>query len=284
MNVFLKLFVLVSVWWSVQAADPCECGLAKTSRRIVGGTEVQPPDHYPWMVALILKRNGALSQFCGASLISTQWLLSAAHCFAETGIKAAEVLAYLADHDLTTASELPSIGRTISKITFNPGYSSKTQDFDVSVLKLASPVTFSEYIRPVCMPSSSFNPVGKMATVTGWGRTTEGGSTATKLREVQVPILTKAQCQSAYSGTTVTVTDNMICAGIPQGGKDSCQGDSGGPLIYQCSSTRYVQTGVVSFGVGCARPGLPGFYANVGKLLAWIAANVEGSTLCGTSC
>ncbi|KAI7815141.1 Serine protease [Rhyzopertha dominica] len=100
----------------------------------------------------------------------------------------------------------------------------------------------------------------------------EGGTTAAPvLRHVEVEIIEQPTCASAYSWVN-TVTDGMVCAGVPDGGRDACQGDSGGPLVL---AENGVQVGVVSWGLGCARPNYPGVYTNVQYYLDWIAQNSQ---------
>ena len=91
------------------------------------------------------------------------------------------------------------------------------------------------------------------AFVAGWGHTQEGGPQARNLMEVSVPIVTNEQCEDAYPDRLVD--DTMVCAGLPQGGMDGCQGDSGGPFVVIDQKGHVKLAGVVSWGVGCARPG-----------------------------
>uniref|UniRef100_A0A3B3HLP0 Peptidase S1 domain-containing protein n=1 Tax=Oryzias latipes TaxID=8090 RepID=A0A3B3HLP0_ORYLA len=97
-------------------------------------------------------------------------------------------------------------------------------------------------------------------------------STSSTLQEVSVPIVSNTQCRDSYS----SLTSNMMCAGLTEGGKDSCQGDSGGPLVSK-NDTRWVQAGVVSFGYECAQPNFPGVYTRVSEYQTWISSQVRGS-------
>jgi secreted trypsin-like serine protease len=110
------------------------------------------------------------------------------------------------------------------------------------------------------------------ATVIGWGATIEGGSTTTLLRQVDVPIWRSDDCRRVYP----TLTSRQICAGKIEGGADSCQGDSGGALLVQVD-TALRQLGIVSFGIGCARPGVPGVYTDLRatEIKAWVDACVR---------
>ena len=91
------------------------------------------------------------------------------------------------------------------------------------------------------------------------------------LQYVKVPLMSNADCKKTGYGKD-QILDSMVCAGYPKGAKDSCQGDSGGPLIVPKSATddTAVIFGVVSFGIGCAKPNFPGVYARVVKFLDWI--------------
>ncbi|CAM4417355.1 unnamed protein product [Leuciscus chuanchicus] len=171
----------------------------------------------------------------------------------------------------TNADEV-SIG--VSSIIKHPNYVSSTNDNDITLLQLASPVNFTDFISPVCLASSNsvfFNRTSSW--VTGWGAIHSGTPLPSPqtLQEVDVPIVGNRQCKCLYSVSTIT--DNMICAGLLEGGKDSCQGDSGGPMVSKQGSV-WIQSGVVSFGIGCAEPNLPGVYARVSKYQNWINEHI----------
>uniref|UniRef100_A0A8C5ABV4 Peptidase S1 domain-containing protein n=1 Tax=Gadus morhua TaxID=8049 RepID=A0A8C5ABV4_GADMO len=156
--------------------------------------------------------------------------------------------------------------RTISRIVCHPDYSGSTNDNDICLLQLSSAVTFTDYIAPVCLAAdgSTFNS-GIINWVTGWGTTSPSPESADILQEVDLPIVGNRECDCSYG----RITNNMICAGLSAGGKDSCQGDSGGPLVVK-QGPQWVQSGVVSFGQGCALPKFPGVYARVSEYQAWI--------------
>jgi len=110
------------------------------------------------------------------------------------------------------------------------------------------------------------------ATVIGWGRTMEGGDTSAVLRQVEIPIVSNETCQQSYPNG---ITSNMMCAGREEGGRDSCQGDSGGPLMVRGSGQDWRQAGVVSFGIGCARPNFYGVYTRISQYLFWIDSQIN---------
>uniref|UniRef100_A0A8D3CPW2 Peptidase S1 domain-containing protein n=1 Tax=Scophthalmus maximus TaxID=52904 RepID=A0A8D3CPW2_SCOMX len=236
------------------------CGIAPLNTKIVGG-ESAPAGTWPWQVSL--HRN--LKHFCGGSLINKQWILTAAHCFYPS---TSGLVVYLG-RDSQQGLNLNEVSRTVSQVINHPAYNENTNNNDITLLRLSSPVDFSDYIRPVCLAAdnSSF-PSGTSCWVTGWGNTSSPPDT-NRLQEVRVPVVSQAQCQQSYS----SLTNNMICAGLTEGGKDSCQGDSGGPLVSRGVSS-WVQAGVVSFGSGCAEPNFPGVYTRVSQYQTWINSQI----------
>ncbi|XP_038143478.1 uncharacterized protein LOC119785109 isoform X3 [Cyprinodon tularosa] len=248
-----------------QAQKP-ECGYVGSRARIVGGQDATT-GRWPWQASL--QRVGG-SSFCGGSLISDQWVLTAAHCVG-SGIVTAEV--HLGVHSLSNPNANEVI-RGIDYFICHPDYDSSTLENDMCLLKLSSPVYFTDYIQPVCLASveSTFHD-GTTSWVTGFGDL-GNGMTPTILQEVELPIVGNNKC-SCYNQDFATITENMICAGFDLGGKDSCQGDSGGPLVVY-NGFVWVQAGVVSFGDRCAIPKRPGVYARVSQYEKWIHDSVTG--------
>lgn len=248
------------------------CGIAPLNDKIVGGEDA-PAGAWPWQVSL----HNTIGHFCGGSLITKEWVLSAAHCFSSSNTFGFTV--YLG-RESQQSLNFNEVSRTLSQIIRHPDYDNIPNDNDVALLKLSSPVEFTEYIRPVCLAAggSTFS-AGTTCWVTGWG-TIRGDGTPLpfpqRLQEVSVPVVSNTQCSASYSD----ITSNMICAGLDEGGKDSCQGDSGGPLVSKDGS-KWVLAGVVSFGKGCAEPGFPGVYARVSEYQSWINSQInsqDGST------
>ena len=240
---------------------------------IIGG-HMADPGEYPFQVALLFRSvpNRYNAQFCGGALIGLDRVLTAAHCVVDMPANQLDVLA--------GTNRLAPGGGTRVHVTakrVHPGYNPRTSGNDVAVLELATPVTASPTVDVETIPMVQegqfglWDP-GTMATVTGWGdRDRRDGSTnfPTNLYEVDVPILSNAQCSNAYGAAYLRT--KMMCAGdLNNGGEDSCQGDSGGPLFVPDGGSGWLQVGIVSFGVGCARRNFPGVYTRVARYRTFV--------------
>ncbi|XP_034072398.1 enteropeptidase-like [Gymnodraco acuticeps] len=237
------------------------CGRAPTKNRIVGGQNAAAGT-WPWVASIQV--NG--KHRCGGSLISAMWVLTAAHCISDRNMTVVLGL------ESMSVRNLNNVSKAIDKIIVHPMYNSFNLDNDMALLKLSSPVNFTDYIQPVCLASeNSTFYTGVNSWVVGFSFTSSGAKADT-LQEVRVPIVGNNECTCAHHD----LTDNMICAGLRAGANDSCQGDSGGPMMIKKGSD-WVQSGVVSFGEGCALPKFPGVYARVSNYEDWIK-NHTGSS------
>ncbi|POI27876.1 hypothetical protein CIB84_008375, partial [Bambusicola thoracicus] len=243
----------------------CDCGsrpAMQTASRIVGGTEASRGE-FPWQVSL--RENN--EHFCGAAILTEKWLVSAAHCFTEFQDPA--MWAAYAGTTSISGADSSAVKMGIARIIPHPSYNTDTADYDVAVLELKRPVTFTKYIQPVCLPHAGHHfPTNKKCLISGWGYLKEDFLVKPEfLQKATVKLLDQALCSSLYSHA---LTDRMLCAGYLEGKIDSCQGDSGGPLVCEEPSGKFFLAGIVSWGIGCAEARRPGVYTRVTKLRDWI--------------
>ncbi|XP_017759429.1 PREDICTED: trypsin-1-like [Eufriesea mexicana] len=250
---------------------PCKCGLTNTQRRIVGGVETQV-NQYPWMALMMFRGRF----YCGASVISSRYVLTAAHCVDRFDPNLMSVL--LLEHNRNSTTEAETQLFQVEKVIRHSGYSTNNYNNDIALVKLKDTIRFEGKMRPVCLPERAKTFAGLNGTVTGWGALAESGAISQTLQEVTVPILTNTECR-ATKYPARRITDNMLCAGYKEGSKDSCQGDSGGPL-HIVNDNAHEVIGIVSWGEGCARPGYPGVYSRVNRYLSWIERNTEDACYC----
>ncbi|KAJ7990031.1 hypothetical protein DPEC_G00310640 [Dallia pectoralis] len=260
----VMIFTFLSSCHSQQSSTVC--GTSALNSRIVGGQDGRTGS-WPWQASL--HKFG--SHFCGGSLINSEWVLTAAHCFSSSRTGNLDV--YLGRQNQQGPNP-NQVSRKVIKILRHPNYIGSTNNNDLCLLKLSSPVTFTNYIRPVCLaaPGSTFY-TGTTSWVTGWGTISSGGvplPSPQPLQEVSVPVVGNRKCNCNYGNT---ISGNMICAGLAVGGKDSCQGDSGGPMVNKLG-TRWIQSGIVSFGKSCALANYPGVYTRVSQYQNWINSQI----------
>ena len=255
-----------------------------TTAKIVGGITA-PAGKFPFQAALIFsgtpEGSEHFGQFCGGSLIAQNWVLTAAHCVPDT--EADEIEVYLGSNVLPSGGPNPpsagGVRSAVDGIIVHEAYDPATSDSDIALLHLTGPIPAQLRTAVAATPEHDKQyvvPLGD-AVVIGWGATREGGRTTPQLMRVWVDIQDSKLCEANYQEVipSLQITDNMLCAGLPEGGQDSCQGDSGGFLGAPLGNRDYVQLGVVSFGVGCARPKLFGVYTRVAKYSDWIKEQMD---------
>ncbi|NXT22967.1 GRAA protein, partial [Syrrhaptes paradoxus] len=233
---------------------------------IIGGHEVAP--HSRPFMALISGANG--KSICGGALIKENWVLTAAHCNVARG----KVI--LGAHSQKAKEREKQVFQIAKQIRY-PCYCSNCKENDIMLLQLQKRAKLNKAVQLIPLPTSDDDPKpGTTCTVAGWGQTNNHlRKVSDTLREVNITVISRQICNdnNHYKNNPV-ITDNMICAGAKNGGKDSCSGDSGGPL--RCNN---VMRGITAFGKAnkCGSVDGPGVYTRLTKqYLQWIRKTIGG--------
>ncbi|XP_063322600.1 prothrombin-like [Pelmatolapia mariae] len=255
--------------------------------RIVGGDDAEVGSA-PWQVMLYKRSPQEL--LCGASLISDQWILTAAHCILyppwNKNFTINDILVRLGKHNRAQFERNIEKIVAIDEIIVHPKYNWKENlNRDIALLHMRRPVIFTDKIHPICLPSKTVAKFlmseGFKGRVTGWGNLKESWNPAVRnlpsvLQQIHLPIVDQNICRSS---TSVKITDNMFCAGYKPDDNhrgDACEGDSGGPFVMKYpAENRWYQIGIVSWGEGCDRDGKYGFYTHLFRMTRWIGKVIE---------
>lgn len=205
-----------------------ECGISVASTtRLVGGIETIK-GKYPWLTALGYK-TPSIRFLCSGSLITNKHVLTSAHCITNN-------LSFvrLGAHNLSTV-EPGSLDVSISQSISHEEFDLKSTMNDIAIIVLDKSVRFTDRISTICLPTEpdlQQDFIGYSPFVAGWGAVQYQGPTSNVLQEIQVPVVSLAQCMESYKKVykTIKFNDRFICAG--NGLNDACQGDSGGPLMF----------------------------------------------------
>ncbi|KAL4717335.1 hypothetical protein ACJJTC_017222 [Scirpophaga incertulas] len=253
------------------------------------GGRITLPGEFPHMGAIGWKAvEGTWIFKCGGTLISSKFILTAAHCSkaSERDNEIADItpkIVRLGDKNIIDSFD-PNTGLiptdvNIIRIINHPDYKAPKKYNDISLFELKEKVSFTDYIQPACLYTGPGNIlIGRNATLTGWGVIeTVARTRSPELQAAVVDILDSKKCDELLKPSCnrhwCGMTDSQVCAGKLSGGVDACQGDSGGPLqmkIPTITGQVYHVVGVISFGKGCALPDLPGLYTRVSSFLDWI--------------
>ncbi|XP_070693289.1 coagulation factor IXa [Pempheris klunzingeri] len=259
----VKYNSLKTLWLSRDAKVPTE--EVERIHRIVSGTVVTPGE-IPWQVGLIAHPSGVL--FCGGSILSELWVVTAAHCLVEAQ---RSFFVRVGEHNIHI-NEGTEQDHDVLEQHMHPRYNTSLSlyNHDIALLYLKSPIAFSTTVRPICIGPRAFTEAlvkeSSPGTISGWGRTQFLGLPSDTLQKVVVPFIDRTECKVSSSAR---ITPSMFCAGYYDEAKDACQGDSGGPHANSIHDTWFL-TGIVSWGEECAKQGKYGVYTKVSLYYRWI--------------
>ncbi|XP_059053397.1 CLIP domain-containing serine protease HP8-like isoform X2 [Achroia grisella] len=264
------------------------CGI-QNEDKIVGGTQADIDEH-PWMVLLRYDKPNGWGFYCGGVLISSRYVMTAAHCVKGDDLPTNWRLSQVRLGEWNTSSSVDCVGDdcsgpvqdiSIEQTIAHEGYdpSDKDQQNDIALLRLSRNAQFNDFVKPICLPISNelrhSGFVGYDMEVAGWGKTESRSESDVKLK-VRVPVVSTNDCARVFSRVSREITNNQMCAGGVSG-QDSCRGDSGGPLMGKVAQvSNWIAFGVVSYGPSpCGTPGWPGVYTRVGAYMDWILSKLR---------
>ncbi|XP_067857489.1 tissue-type plasminogen activator [Heptranchias perlo] len=249
--------------------------------RILGGTSSDITSH-PWQAAIFIynRRSKDYSFLCGGSLIGSCWVLTAAHCFYNR-FKTREMKVIMG----RTFQQEQSVNDQVLEVEqyfVHKDYDNEdTHNHDIALIKLRSKsgrcVRITNHVRTVCLPQERQRLADwTECEISGYGKEKEYSAFYSKrLKEGNVRLFPANRCTTAHLQNR-TVTENMICAGDTRGKDDACKGDSGGPLVCE-NEGRMNLYGIISWGIGCGKPGMPGVYTKVTNYLDWIQSHMTSA-------
>ncbi|KAG1655212.1 Serine proteinase stubble [Nymphon striatum] len=272
------VFAVVLQLINAAAVFQQKCGVTNFRQgKVVGGSQANP-GQYPWVVSIRLQANALLNpvHFCGGVIIGRKWILTAAHCIAR--YKSSRFTIRVGSFYRSNDNDPLLEDFKVKKIILHPSYTYPNYYNDIAIMKLDRSITYKgSHVLPICLPPHESDYVGVNAIVAGWGWLDEDRNKLMQpntLHHVVLPVRDHATCQGFYTKRRITLLRTQLCAGFKEGGKDSCQGDSGGPLLWEENGQTYV-IGIVSAGIGCARPKLPGLYTKVSHYRTWILETID---------
>ncbi|CAG9862414.1 unnamed protein product [Phyllotreta striolata] len=261
----------------IESGLPENCGYRKDNQfaihdaiqaRVIGGGVAKKGD-YPWQAALKVKVKEKSAHWCGAIIISSKWVLTAAHCLQGYTKGAYVIVAGDYNTEETEGTEQQKyIDEFFIHEKFRKGHKLNN---DIALIKVkGSGFELNDHIQPICLADSSTNYNRDLnCTISGFGSVKSGVSAYSRnLLAAWIPVQSQDICKMPHVYGEA-VTDNMICAGSMEGGLDACDGDSGGPLacLDQGVFTLY---GITSWGQHCGYANKPGVYVKVGNYKEWI--------------
>jgi secreted trypsin-like serine protease len=263
---------------------------AAPGAKIIGGTPADSASDYPWQVALFSNKSNFFTTFyCGGTLLSERWIITAAHCadVSDTTYVAAGII----DLDKALSGEVAKVEQWY----IHPAFDSNTFNNDIALLKLEEPLKLAN-CGETCIAIDTVtadNEADLMfenatTIISGWGNrdNSEGADDYPTILHFAEVYITSCE-GTGYSDVDVypnyPITSNMFCAGTADFSRDTCQGDSGGPLVVFDTDQTPLLGGITSWGEGCAIANFPGVYTRLSMYKAWIDTTITDNCCAPTT-
>jgi len=265
-------YAVLSLILSTALAGSNECGIPGPSSRIVGGHEATP-GQWPWMAFFKIKGKRGFN-LCGASILSPDWVLTAAHCVGE--MRALDRYSItVGEHDYMKLGEKYEVEHDIKQIIVHPLFKGgRGNYYDIAMLRMTKPISFNSHVRPICLPNANDNHEGQKCHIAGWGVLNGDKDLTDKLMTVSSDVWSYKKCRVKWGEVQ---RDYQYCFG--NGVVGSCAGDSGGPIMCSGNDGRYRVVGLASFGpFKCDNPHTPSVFTRVSRYVPWIKDILSGGS------
>ncbi|CAF3879620.1 unnamed protein product [Rotaria sp. Silwood1] len=269
--------------------EPCKCGCPAISPQITSkivNDEAAIPHSWPWQLLLIVfTSQGIPRSYCGASLITTQHVLTAAHCVFGSSPRYIGVIARL--HLFNISSWSPRLAYMAERIYVHESYDDVTLNDDIAVIRLRTSISLDNQVSLACIAPKDMTDQelieGQQLIATGWGAMESVNRTRpNELQQVRLQFVprTHSSCES-LTGSGDSTRLGQMCAGFPP--KAVCFGDSGGPLVrsivHKNGNVYWQQVGIMSGTVDCGyQTNFSDIYAYVSYYNPWILHKISISS------
>lgn len=239
-----------------------ECGISRAQSLIINGTAAAP-GQFPWMVYLKLFKSPVDISRCGGTIITRRHVLTAAHCLVKRDGTLNKVEVLYGNTNVRKATNVD-----VQKMLIHHRFTYQPLANDIGIVLVKQPFEYSTTVKPVCLPPSPMNVLGKDAVAPGWGMLSPVGPTTDYLQHTTVRVVPDNRCQTTHKNYNAK---SMLCAHNPFTG--TCVGDSGGPLFVKVKNGPFVQVGITSYGSHpCLRN--PRVFTRVDAFMPWIKAYI----------
>ncbi|XP_013164489.1 PREDICTED: trypsin-3-like isoform X1 [Papilio xuthus] len=233
---------------------------------------------FPWMVAVLKKEPmfpGGFKHIGGGSLIHPSVVVTGAHVVLAPN-NAGRLMVRAGEWDTQTTKEpYPHQDRDVGNVIVHKDYKSRNLANDIALLFLNMPMMLAPNVGLACLPTldQTMSP-GTRCLASGWGKDQFGevGKYQVILKKLELPVVGNQSCQKRLRMTRLgryfNLDPSFMCAG-GENGRDTCVGDGGSPLVCPVQTDRYVQAGIVAWGIGCGGT-TPGVYTDVAKQRGWV--------------